>query len=417
MPVFYILVTPHQNHYQWFDDSTSDPNLLQGSFADLCDHLNQGPENRQLVAILPMECAMMVQVDVPKAQRRYLNQALPYLVEPLVAEDIDNLHCVAMPGQDRQSLNVMVCQHHHIAPLIDGLKSQQWKLAEFVVDADLQQIPYVTDGVISWCEERIVVSLPGLAFVCTRDTLGVWLEFALKQIDTSNWQIQLNVYDQAPAAAATLAAEMAQYGFAKVHLSHHQGGQCARIHGAWSKRLRQPRSLLQGRYSQQKSWQRWQWLAVPSMAAALLMLSAVMLWYVSTMRDLEHMTARSWAEMEAQVAAVSAGQVQLDRGRWRQQVEQYFGADSTAPTESNAIFIQLMLAVDQALTTDIELHELRYLSEQGAMHLVVMADSTASLEAFRQALLAANVMATYSAARTTSSVRGQFRLLSAAGAS
>lgn len=415
LSVFYILVTPHLNQYQWFDEAVADHELLHGSLAELCEQLTPVYANRQVIAILSIESAVMVQVEVPKAQRRYLHQALPYLVEPLISNEIEQVHCVPVHSKGANQCTVIVCNHDLIAPLVNGLQAHQMALTELIVDTDLHRLPYSSEMVISWCEHRILISLPDEAFVCKRETLGKQLEFILKNYAISSLQLQLDVYDQTFETAEILAAEMSQYGFLKIQMNHCQGGLPAFITAAWFNRTRQPNSLLKGAYEQTKRWQHWRLLGVPTMVASLVLLSSVLLWFVSEILYLDRLTEKSWAEIEMQVATESMGQVQLDRTQWKQQLGALLPHVNANTSANNEVFIQLMLAIDRALNADVELQELRFIADQGEMQLIVLASNTSFLEQFRQQLLQDSVLATYSAIRTSDYVRGQFRMSAGGG--
>lgn len=90
-----------------------------------------------VVALAPAESVLTVSVEIPSTQLRQIKQALPYMIEELIADDIDNVH-LAMATDFRSTLpsvETAVVAHSQLIEWLDALHSNQLSPTAIVVDA------------------------------------------------------------------------------------------------------------------------------------------------------------------------------------------------------------------------------------------------------------------------------------------
>lgn len=110
----------------------------QGSTAlqDLGEHLSGG-DDFDVVAIVPAETILSLRVQVPTAQLRQIRQALPFVVEEFIADDIENIH-TAIPSTFRASLpdiDTVIVEHALLVTWLDLLHSHRLSPSALLVDA------------------------------------------------------------------------------------------------------------------------------------------------------------------------------------------------------------------------------------------------------------------------------------------
>lgn len=106
------------------------------AISELYDGLSSG-EDFQVCVVIPAEYVLSLRVQVPTSQLRQIRQALPYIVEELVADDIENIH-TAIPASFRAALpdiDTLVVEHSLLIKWLDLLCSHQLKPSAILVDA------------------------------------------------------------------------------------------------------------------------------------------------------------------------------------------------------------------------------------------------------------------------------------------
>lgn len=91
----------------------------------------------QVVAVAPVESVLAVNVDIPSTQLRQIRQALPFAIEELIADDIENVH-TAIAANFRSSLplvEAIVVSHKQLIEWLDLLHSYQLSPRAILVDA------------------------------------------------------------------------------------------------------------------------------------------------------------------------------------------------------------------------------------------------------------------------------------------
>ena len=119
------------------DDDNQVVSRDSSPFRELPARLAAVSDDYAVVAIAPSETVLSVAVDIPSTQQRQIRQALPFMVEELIADDIDNVH-TAIPVDFRARLprvDAAVVQHKQLIEWLDLLHSHQLSPSAILVDA------------------------------------------------------------------------------------------------------------------------------------------------------------------------------------------------------------------------------------------------------------------------------------------
>lgn len=87
--------------------------------------------------VLPVEVCSAVAVNLPTRKARWLNQALAYAVEELLAENVDDLHLTHGDALDDGRRRVIAVRRQLLADWLRDLQAQGLTIVAIHVDADL----------------------------------------------------------------------------------------------------------------------------------------------------------------------------------------------------------------------------------------------------------------------------------------
>ncbi len=114
--------------------------------------------NYTVTVIVPAESLLLTTTSVPSRQMRQIKQALPFMVEELIADDIESVH-IAIPEKlstTSQQIDVAVVGHQLLINWLDQLHSCQISASHIVVDSLC--LPYQENSVAVLLDnERIMV--------------------------------------------------------------------------------------------------------------------------------------------------------------------------------------------------------------------------------------------------------------------
>ncbi len=131
--------------------------------------------NRRVVLLLPGSLALMTAVEWPGNNRQQLAQAVPFLLEEDVAQDIDELHFAVGPRLPDRRVPVCVVAKADLDRWLDGYAELGVKIHS--VGVDVLCLPW-TDGewsVLYEPHQALVRTGAGMGFVCDVDSLAVFL--------------------------------------------------------------------------------------------------------------------------------------------------------------------------------------------------------------------------------------------------
>ncbi|SBS32449.1 GspL-like protein [Marinomonas aquimarina] len=102
-------------------------------------HPALGASASEVVLLAPAHRVHMRQLSISKVQRRHLHKVLPYLLEPFVGQNVDDMHCISGPVTDAKVWCCAVAHEH--------LQAWQCWLAPFTeTDVYLLALPSVLQG-------------------------------------------------------------------------------------------------------------------------------------------------------------------------------------------------------------------------------------------------------------------------------
>ncbi len=115
--------------------------------AGLCDDYD-------VIVLAPAGAVLLTQVSIPSKQLRQIHQALPFMVEELIAEDIDNVHLAIPETLDTKSdtVPVAVVKHSLLIHWLDVLHS--CSLSPAMVTADFLLLPWDENSWSLFCTDQ-----------------------------------------------------------------------------------------------------------------------------------------------------------------------------------------------------------------------------------------------------------------------
>jgi general secretion pathway protein L len=173
---------------EWF--LYADNNLLlsgRSVLNSLAATVAEHSERYQCVLLIPAHTCLLTEVEVPAKQPRQVVQALPFVVEERIAEDIEAVHvAIEQPViGSHSSYAVAVIQHNLLIHTLDSLSVSG--LSASAVYPDVLQLPYV-DNVLS-----VVIDEQCL--------LLRWKNYAVASIDVGHLELLKHYLQQATAVS------------------------------------------------------------------------------------------------------------------------------------------------------------------------------------------------------------------------
>ncbi|ARN75599.1 type II secretion system protein GspL [Oceanicoccus sagamiensis] len=111
-----------------------------------------------VVVIVPAESLLLASTTIPSRQLRQIKQALPFMVEELIADDIESVH-IAIPDQlssTSQKVDVAVVNHQLLIHWLDQLHSCELSASSMVVDS--LSLPYQENSIaVLLDDDRVLV--------------------------------------------------------------------------------------------------------------------------------------------------------------------------------------------------------------------------------------------------------------------
>ncbi|MCG8613460.1 MAG: type II secretion system protein GspL [Pseudomonadales bacterium] len=106
----------------------------------------QNVSQASVIGVIPAERVFTAEVAVPAKQQRYVAQALPFAVEELLAEDLEEVHLVPGKKNKNGKYPVAVINKAYFSTVLDTLKSSNLVLDQAIVEGDM--VPW-QDGTVS----------------------------------------------------------------------------------------------------------------------------------------------------------------------------------------------------------------------------------------------------------------------------
>ncbi len=138
----YLRPSPREEeaeHFEWALYSYIGEPIGSGesTFDELVSTIAQnGLDDVRLHYIIPAHLTILCQARIPAKQARYIQQALPFAVEEVLAEDVEDMHLVPLQRQSRDILPVLAIQQEVMAEYHALVNQFPWELAGIYVDAE-----------------------------------------------------------------------------------------------------------------------------------------------------------------------------------------------------------------------------------------------------------------------------------------
>jgi general secretion pathway protein L len=326
---------------------------------------------RRLIVLLPSADITLTTVDLPaqlqNAPTPRLLQAIPYLLEDRLAEDVETLH-FAIGRRSGSRLPVVIAAQ---ARMDDWLKPfRDRDITPAVLVPDLLCVPRVQDAQPVWSvllegAQALVRSDACAGFCCETEMLADFL--ALSQAPEG---LRLQVYPVEHAELPTLLQPMQTAASVTHGLEYLVRG----YDDAFSV------NLLQGEYAATPDYLNWfqPWRMTAALLAAWLVLGtlAMAVEYLRLRHELRGL------EQTAETAFRSAFPQVTRIVDLRAQAQQQLAVLKRAG--GGAGFLPLLQASSQVLTrvSGVQLQEIQY--REGALHLALLAGDTQALDSLQQ---------------------------------
>lgn len=367
--------------------------LLQSgttALAELAEAVRERFDTGETLGLIPGELVLLASVRIPSQQMRQIKQALPYMVEELIAEDIEDVH-LALPDfklEQNGAMPVAVVRHHLLIDWLDqlyqhGIKPDWLCPDSLAVPWRLHSRSFFVSG------ERVIFRserFGAQVFFQTQTAAYLQLlrrQFAVDELGAVPRYSVGSGVESAAAARALQQAIAAEFGV-EVDLAEYTESS-DEVLAAEALRERSALkgtsaliNLLQGGYAVQRQGDGAQWLRTIKFAAAALAIyigvtAASGMWYSWRARALEQQTLSFYHELFPQERRVVSPKKQM-----------------LAHMGGSAVTISpLPLLTKTALglrNNTMQLDELRYSQQNDDLQLQLRTPTLESLDKIKQQL-------------------------------
>lgn len=363
---------------------TTEPVSLQWAVAACADADRE--QGIRFTVVLPAEMVLFDCVQLPAKSQRQALQALPFMVEEQLADDIEDVHLAIGDRQPGNGWPVIALTRQHMQSLFDLLQAMSAVPEQVAVDAEMlvlmpAQLRIVLHG------ERILVRSDKLAAGMTLDSAPLLM--SLLEGNEAFKQVQLH-YDEANEQHGLLArqweAEFSALDEVQVRLSPLPASLSELLVPAL--RQTQPINLLQGDFLLRRkagagqAW--WQWAAAACFALVVMQsgLQWVSGWYFTRQAaDFVGVAEQQYRELFPDAKKVNNP---------RKRLESRLANDSSSVGQGG--FASLFGATVKALQEvqgsggKITVEQLRYEGKRGELELELTLQSIQQLDQLKGAL-------------------------------
>lgn len=349
---------------------------------------SQLADNVDVVVILPGELAILNCVQLPARNQRQALQALPFVVEEQLADDIEKVHLSVGSRRTDGRWPVLVVDLAIMASLMDCSEQADLRLKAVYIDA--QMLP-VSEGHLSILMhgDRVLFHATQAVAVFDRASASNMIHFLLGEAVVSHVQIRFQDNDEEQALLAQqLATEFSALGETQVTMDKIEG---EKVESSLLASIILPApvsaiNLLQGRFTVRQPSGKLPWWQIAAAVFLFAWLGQLSIqigsgWYFNYQANiLEQSAEDQYRKLFPDAKHVSSP---------RKRLESRLAAGAEASGENT--FAKLFSGSVQALNSlpdhaGLTIEELRYESEQGQLELELKARSIDQLDQFKQAL-------------------------------
>ncbi len=369
-------------------------------------------DDADVTAIIPDEFVLLTQVSIPSTQMRQIKQALPFMVEELIADDIEDVHIAITEQFDpsQKIVNAAVVQHTLLINWLDVLLSHGISASCIAIDSlclpfDPNTWTLLADG------DRLLIRTDEYAgMAIAAEDFELVFNGLMEQLHVDNESShivikpQFNIVSSAQqqsdqALCSTLVAYLQDnYPDHDVKESFYQESLTEIISTAWFNQPAKGINLLQGGYSVSEnnvnSWQRWKLTA--SIAAvgiiSYLLLTLGSGWYFSSQaKHYEQQSVTLYKQLFPNERRIVSP---------KKQMQNYLRISGTS---TNTAFLALLAETAKQLGNQdsdlaLSVNQLRFDSERGDLQFEVQSQSLDQLDQLKQQLANAGLQVDISSA-------------------
>lgn len=363
-----VVIRLLEGRLAWYPPGANDqPRWLQSEGADDILESVQGQRRLPLYFAAPGEDLRLVQIPMSPEEKKHVGKSLPFMLEEMVAEDIEHLHFVA-GNPDNDVLPVAICARQHMEVWRDLLSSYPG-VSQWVPEPLL--LPW-QEG--EWClvfeSDRVLVRLGQCSgFSIERDSLSPLLQAALRE-DSPETVVLYGADQEADLAALPVDLhEKVQWRRGSFYTAMMLSGDSAPA-----------LNLLQGDYAPRLPLARWwlQWRAVAAVFAVgfLLQVAATYIDYLGLKR--ENLALRSAVEQSYRQANPRGNMTDAEK-QLRRQLQGLRGSGQSAG------FVSLMSRVGSVIAGQpgTRIATINYSDRGGEMRMNILAGDYEAVERVR----------------------------------
>lgn len=358
--------------------------------------------------VIPASLVTLCRAAIPARQARYVQQALPYAVEELLADDVEQMHLVLCQRQDRDIWPVVAIQHEVMSEYHALVSQLPWPLQAIHIDAEgcaaaPGEVGLLIDG------DAVLIHQPGHHLVrLARANALPFLEAlgAAAGAAALPLKVQVNPVDEESDRVFTAQLEHVQglearqvgYGVSPFELICHTLAN-----------LDAPINLCEGPYRSQATREEGQWRRWWPLAAVAGFFLVVQVGLLVTEGLLNRQHAEAYEQQALQLYRSIYPQERTVMNPRRQMEGKLRNAGSSG---GQARFLDVLaeagyLLRQQPGSDNMELNNVQY-NQRGELALEIRAGTLDQLDRYRQALTTAGLNADLGAAiKESNGVRGR----------
>ncbi|HEB27692.1 MAG TPA: type II secretion system protein GspL [Porticoccus sp.] len=355
-----------------------------------------------VAVLVPAENVLLASIDIPSQQSRQIKQALPFMVEELIADEIESVH-IAIPellSRESNLIDVAVIAHRILIDWLDQLHSHQLAAKKILIDA--LSIPYQENNIAVLVNgDRVLVRSAKYSGMAVQSADFPWLFSAILEQHEHAGDVLLRPtitlihsaeLDSDKEVATTLQAHIQQHcsGYELKTVEYQES--VTDILAATVCNSDNPEiNLLQGGYainvSSENSWR--QWRLVASIAgfgviSYLLLMLAGGWYFEGRASELDRQSITLYKEIFPNERRVVSPTKQMKNHLQR------------LGTTSNSNFLPLFANTSSQLSSkdnklDVLVDQLRFDSSRGDLQFQVQTSSLDQLDQLKQLLAGAGL--------------------------
>lgn len=343
---------------------------------------HQQSQNMDAVVLLPGELAILNCVQLPARGQRQALQALPFVVEEQLADDIEKVHLAVGARRADGHWPVLVVDLAIMAYLADICEQTNLRLKAVYVDAQLLSI---NEGHISILmhDQRVLFHSTQAMAVFDLVSAASMIHLLLGETTVKHAYIAYqNQNEEQTLLAQQLSTEFSALGDTEVVLDN----EATEITSLLLQVSTSTINLLQGRFTVRQPSSHLPWWQLAVAVLLLLWIGQLVLqigsgWYFNYQAD----ALERSAEVQYQKLFPDAKNISNPRKRLESRLLE--NGDSQGENSFAKLFSASVQALNALPNHDgLTIEELRYESQQGELELELKAQSIDQLDAYKQAL-------------------------------